>query len=172
MLRAFKGVDLADHLHSQDLSYLRIKIDPDAWYPMATFERLGNAILKLVAKDNLGAVELWGRYSGAQLRNANPLLVAVGDPVETLNSFKVLRDTFFDFEALKVLFLYPDEAQILIRYHMGKLAEGAAAFQTKGFFEGLLELAGAKQVSAAFRERSWAGDRRTRLELHWTTPHT
>jgi hypothetical protein len=39
-----------------------------------------------------------------------------------------------------------------------------------GFFEGLLELAGAKQISAEFREKSWIGDPRTRLELKWKLP--
>jgi hypothetical protein len=39
-----------------------------------------------------------------------------------------------------------------------------------GFFEGLLELAGAKDIRAVFREKSWAGGARTLLDLKWTSP--
>ena len=96
------------------------------------------------------------------------MLLAPDDPVETLNRFRVLRETFFDFDALEVLLLHDGEAQIVIRYYMGMPAEEAASYQTMGFFEGLLELAEAKNITAQFRERSWAGDPRTRLVLTWS----
>jgi hypothetical protein len=50
---------------------------------------------------------------------------------------------------------------------MGAKAEEAASFQTMGFFERQLELAGASNVSALLKQRSWAGDPRTLLELNW-----
>jgi hypothetical protein len=81
-----------------------------------------------------------------------------------------MRQTFFDFEALKVLMLHEGEAQISIAYQMGMPAEEAAAVQTMGFFEGLLELAGAKDVRAKFREKSWANDKRTVLDVRWVSP--
>lgn len=168
MLRAKKEVAWGDHLTPEDLTYLTARIDPDAWYPMAAFERMGNAILRTVAANQLIAVEMWGRFSVRQLHAANPMLLAPGDPVETMNRFRVLRQTFFDFEALEVLMLHDDEAQIAIAYHMGMPAEEAASVQTMGFFVGLLELAGAKDIQAKLKARSWAGDPRTVLDLHWT----
>jgi hypothetical protein len=39
-----------------------------------------------------------------------------------------------------------------------------------GFFEGLLELANAKEVRASFRSKSWQGAKRTVLDLRWLTP--
>jgi len=39
-----------------------------------------------------------------------------------------------------------------------------------GFFEGLLELAGARDVRAAFQHRSWDGDPRTLLVIRWAPP--
>ena len=134
---------------------------------MATFERMGNAILRLVANGNLDLVRMWGRFQVDQLRILYPNLVADGDPVETLTRFRVLRATFFDFEALEVPMLVDHEAQIIIRYRMGNMAEEAASFQTMGFFERLLEVAGAKNIVAAFTQRSWAGDARTLLEIKW-----
>lgn len=170
MLRSQKAVDWSRHLAAEDLPYLQMHIAPDGWYPMPTFERMGNAILATVTRGELFPVQLWGRYSAAQLRAANPMLLAPNDPPETLSRFRVLRQTFFDFEALEVPLLHDDEAHIIIRYHMGVPAEEAAAYQTMGFFEGLLELAGAKDVRAAFQDRSWDGDPRTLLVIRWTPP--
>jgi hypothetical protein len=170
MVRAQKGIDWSAHLRPEDLPYLAQRIDPDAWYPMATFERLGNEILRVVAHGAVFPVQLWGRLSASQLRTANPALLAPGDPVESLNRFRVFRETFFDFDALDVPLLHEDEAEIIVRYHMGMPAEEAACYQTMGFFEGLLELAGAKDVKSSFRERSWAGHPRTLMAIKWRTP--
>ena len=167
MVKAHKGVEWSALLDPDDLRYLKDPIDITAWYPMATFERLGNAILRFVAGNQMFPVQLWGRYSASQLHATHPMLLAPNDPVETLNRFRVLRETFFDFPALEVLLLHEGEAQIVIRYHMGMPAEEAAAYQTMGFFEGLLELAKATEITARFRERSWDADVRTRLDLRW-----
>jgi hypothetical protein len=170
MLRSQKAIDWSKHLAAEDLPYLQMHIDPGQWYPMATFERMGNAILATVTRGELFPVQLWGRYSAAQLRAANPMLLAPNDPPETLSRFRVLRQTFFDFDALEVPLLHDDEAHIVVRYHMGMPAEEAASYQTMGFFEGLLELAGAKDVRAAFLDKSWDGDPRTLLVIRWTPP--
>ena len=170
MLRSQKDVKLTDYLTAQDIAFLSMKIDKDAWYPMETFERMGNVILKHVANSEMFPVQLWGRYSAAKLREANPQLLAPNDPVESLNRFRVLRETFFDFPALSVTMLLDDEVNIVIRYFMGMPAEEAACFQTMGFFEGLLELAGAKDIVATFKERSWANALRTMLVIKWRSP--
>jgi hypothetical protein len=64
--------------------------------------------------------------------------------------------------------LVEGEAHVVIGYHMGNPAEEAASLQTMGFFERQLELAAATDVHARFLERSWAGDKRTLLELCWS----
>ena len=170
MLRASKSADFRAKLTPEDLAYLSSTIDPDDWYPMATFERFGNAILASVANHELFPVQLWGRYSATQLLRANPMLVAPNDALETLNRFRVMRETFFNFPALEVLMLHSEQAQIAIHYYMGMPAEEAAAYQTMGFFEALLPLAGATEVNARFRSRSWAGDPQTVLVLDWHAP--
>ena len=167
MIRGHKQFDWRAQLEPEDLPFLTARIDPAGWYPMATFERFGNAILTNVALDDLQAVRMWGRFSVDQQLAAQPVLVVPGDPVETLQRFRVLRATFFDFPALEVVMLVDGEAEIVIRYHMGAKAEEAASLQTMGFFERQLELAGATNVTAQLRERSWAGDARTLLTLSW-----
>ena len=170
MIRAAKDVDWSARLGAEDLAYLDESIDPDDWYPMEAFERMGNAILALVAKNQLALVRVWGRMQADELRAKEPMLVAANDPVETLRRFRVLRSTFFDFEALSLTELFDDQALVAIGYHMGMPAEEAASIQTLGFFERLLEASGARNVQARFAARSWAGDERTLLALSWTGP--
>jgi hypothetical protein len=170
MLRAHKGVDWSDLLPAEDLLYLDRQIHPDSWYPMDTFERMGNQILRLVARGDLGAVRMWGRLSVDQLRLTRPDLVAEGQPLESVSRFRVFRSTCFDFDALDVVMLHDEEALIAISYHMGMPAEEAASWQTLGFFERLLELSGSIEVQAKLVGRSWAGDPRTLLALEWRMP--
>jgi hypothetical protein len=170
MLRSQRGVDWAAQLEPADAEYLTRRIDRDAWYPMATFERLGNQILRVVTRGELYPVQLWGRYSAAPLCASHPLLLALGDPVETINRFRVLRETFFDFVAVEIAMLHDDAAYVDVGYHMGMPAEAAAAHQTLGFFEGLLHLAGARDIDGELLSRAWVGEPRTRLALRWRSP--
>ena len=171
MIRSNKAHDWRAQLAPEDLPFLQERVDPAGWYPMETFERFGNAILTNVANNDLQAVRMWGRFSVDQQMAQRPELVVVGDPVETLQRFRVLRATFFDFPALEITMLLEDEAQIVITYRMGARAEEAASFQTMGFFERQLELAGASNVTSKFVQRSWAGEGRTVLALSWEPPH-
>lgn len=167
MARGKKDVRWGDHLEQEDLLVLAQKIDPEGWYPMETFERLGVAILKEVALGQLEGVRMWGRFQVASVRKQFPTLVADGEPRETMMRFGVLADSFFDYGALGVQDVEDDHATIWIRYRMGNAAEETASYQTMGFFEGLLEAAGAKEVHARFLRKAWAGDERSILELHW-----
>lgn len=168
MIRARKDVCWESMLEPNDVAYLSQFIDQNGWYPMASFERMGNAILKVIADGNVEAARIWGALSVDQLvEKLSSGLVADGDPVDTLMRFRVVRSTFFDFDALHVREIQPGTARIEIAYGMGNAAEEAASYQTLGFFERVLALAGAENVRSAFRERSWAGDPRTLLELAW-----
>ncbi len=172
MLRAKKGVDWARYLTPSDLVYLEERIQPEAWYPMATFERMGVAILEEVAGKNVGMAELWGRLSTDWLCAAHPNLVAPGDPRESLMRFQVLRQGFFDYPALTIREIHDAGATVEIRYGMSARAEEAASHQTLGFFARLLEVSGATDVKIAFTARSWDGAPTTLLTMQWTEPHS
>lgn len=170
MVRSFKGAGLERYLGEEEQRHLALRIDPDAWYPMAVFEKLGVAILATVARGELFPVQLWGRYSVDPLHKAYPTLLEPNHPVETLRRFHVLRQTFFDFEAMSVPSIHDGEAQILINYYMGPVAEEAASVQAMGFFEGLLALAGAKDLRGEFRTKAWKGDAKSLLVMRWADP--
>lgn len=167
MLRARKDIYWPNHFQKEDLPYLTQRIQPEAWYPMGTFERMGLAILELIAQGELDTVRAFGSASVDWLLEQHPNLLSKGDPRESVMRFQVLRQSFFDFPALEVVGVSDSDAQLRIGYQMGPIAEEAAAFQTLGFFTRLLELCGADNVQARFTTRSWAGDRSTLLELTW-----
>lgn len=167
MLRRKKDVDWSKVLPPEDLGYLVRRIEPGDWYPMATFERFGVAILTHIEGATMEAVRLWGRFSVNELVNEHPELIAPNQPVESLMRLKVLRETLFDFPAFTVPMLADGSAHVDVRYEMGVVAEEAACHQTMGFCEGVLTLAGATQVQASFASRSWQGADKTRIELTW-----
>jgi len=170
MIRGRKDIDWSRWLEPGDLALVAQHVDVDAWYPMEVFERLGAAILDTVGGGDLGAVRAWGRRSADQLRDTFPSLVVANDPRETLMRFQVVRQTFFDFAAVTVLELSDLEARLRVGYEMAPRAESAAAFQVMGYFEQLLEQAGAERVQAGFVKRRWEGDVETVLVLRWSRP--
>ncbi|MBK7857208.1 MAG: hypothetical protein IPJ65_01035 [Archangiaceae bacterium] len=167
MLRARKDVFWPTYFVKEDLPYLTQRIKPDAWYPMETFERMGVAILRVIAQDDLETVKAFGAASVDWLAEAHPTLVDKGDPRESIMRFQVMRQGFFDFPALEVLGVSDSDAQLRIAYQMGPVAEEAASFQTLGFFMRLLELCGATNVVGKFTSRVWVGQPETVAELTW-----
>jgi len=168
VLRGRKDVDWSKILKPADLGFLVQRIEPDGWYPMVTFERMGLAILDVIVHDDLEIARGFGRASIDWLCQRHPNLVAPGDPRDSLMRFQVLRRSFFDYPALEIDQISDGEASIHIDYRMSPRAEEAASWQTLGFFERLLEVAGATDVRAWFSSRSWAGDLVTRADLTWT----
>src|SRR5688572_15065875 len=100
MLRAHRGRTWHEFLEPEDLPYLHQTIDPDGWYPMESFERLGIAIFQVIAEGDLGLVRDWGSASVVRIVHLNEHVLAEGDPRESLMRFCVLRRSLFDFEAV------------------------------------------------------------------------
>ncbi|HEX9289884.1 MAG TPA: hypothetical protein VF904_10190 [Anaeromyxobacteraceae bacterium] len=170
MLKARRDVDWCQHLAPADLSYLEQRIGLEDWYPMDAFERLGIAILDVIARRDLGAVRAWGKRTVLPLSELHGGLLVKNDPRESLMRFLVLRRTFFDFEAASMIRLDDSEVRLRIAYGMSSAAEEAASYQTMGFFEGLVELAGGKEVRARFVEQAWRGAKTTTLVVSWGQP--
>ncbi len=167
MLRAHRGRTWHEFLEPEDLAFLEQAIDPQAWYPMDSFERLEVAIFQAIAEGDLGLVRDWGRASVARVVGTNENVLLPGDPRESLMRFFVLRRSLFDFEALSMLQLCDSSASIGVEYGMQPLAERAAAVQTMGFFESLIALAAGGDVLGEFLESSWRGDRQTIIGFSW-----
>lgn len=169
MMRGHKGADWSKHLAPDDLRFLEDRIQPGDWYPMESFERMGLAILAEIAKGDVELSRLWGKAQVEWVNVQHPGLVAMGDPCDTLMRFRVLRNSFFDYPALEIRAISDGEAAVEVGYGMSAVAEQAASLQTMGFFERLLELAGARNVNAWFSSQAWGKDPVSTLQLRWTS---
>lgn len=169
MLRAAKGANLSAHLSGDDMKWLGQRIEAHEWYPMESYERLGLAILDTLADADLEAVRQWGRRSIDLLHDAEPELFSGRDPRETFMRFQVLRQTLFNFPAAQVIAVRDGKAIVELQYGMGARAEEAAAWQSVGFLERLMELSGAAEVTAAIESATWRGDAATRVHVAWAT---
>ena len=170
MVRGKKSIDWSPYLDDVDRQVIGQPIDLDAWYPMMPFERLGLGIVREVAHQQLMAVRMWGRFQLDFVRTKFPTLVAEGDPRDTMMRFHAMRRAFFDYDALDVIEVLDDSATVAVQYRMSAEAEEAACWQTLGFCERLVELAGGKNVDATFSDKSWHEAPRTLIELKWTPP--
>jgi hypothetical protein len=169
MVRGKKSIDWSAYLDQHDLEVISEPIDLDGWYPMETFERLGLGIVREIAHAQLVAVRMWGRFQLDFVRTKFPTIVAEGDPRDTMMRFHAMRRAFFDYDALDVVEVLDDSATVAVQYRMGAEAEEAACWQTLGFCERLVELAGGKSVVASMRAQGWRDAPRTLIELKWTS---
>lgn len=168
MIRRRKDIDWSRFLVPEDLGFLNEKIVDERWYPMATFERFGNAILEQLGGVTNHTVRVWGRLSAAQFAAREPRIVAAADPIESLMRLRVMRNSLFDFPAFDIPLLGVGHAQVTITYYMSARAEEAACHQTAGFCEEVVSMAGAASVDGKFEQRSWEGDEITTFSLRWT----
>lgn len=172
MIRGFKGIAWDELLTPGDLAMVQSHIVVGSWYSMEAFERLGDLILEHIAQGSVEAVRAWGRITVDQLRALDPALVAPDDAVETLKRFHLFRREFFNFDPLILVRAGAGSARFQIQYFMGPSAEEAASYQALGFFERLLEVAGARDSRGELVERSWEGAEHTILDLRWADPET
>jgi hypothetical protein len=171
MLRSHKDVNWSRYLQPQDVEFLHVRVHPEAWYPMDTFARFGLAILDNIAGGDPFLARGWGRMSADQLAaDHGTALVVAGDPRESLMRLLVLRNTFFDFDALSMPQLTDSHASVHVSYGMEARAEQAACFQTIGFFGRLVELAGGRSVVTSLVKRAWEGDPVTEFNVDWEPP--
>jgi hypothetical protein len=170
MVRGRKDLSWGRHLLPADLATIAQPIDRDGWYPMEIFERLGLAILDELAKGQLEGVRMWGRFQVQTALKEFPDLLAPGNPRETLMRFRVLSRAFFDYGAVDVVNVEEEAASVAVDYGMSARAEETASTQSLGFFEGLLEAAGAREVVGRFSSSAWGADDATVISLTWLSP--
>jgi len=147
LLRSHKVAERAgQHLRLEDAHFLIGRLDPDGWYPMATFERLGLAILSEIVGLETDSIRLWGRAQLAGLLKFFPDLSHAGDARDAIMRLQTLMRSLFDFECVTVEEVDDESAFVSVAYGMAEAAELAATWQTVGFFEELITASGGQNV--------------------------
>lgn len=167
MIKDEKNTDWSAYLNKNDLTFLEQRIRETDWYPMESFERMGIAILREIAMNDMDAIKSWGGHNMDELIKMNPELVTPGDPRESLMKFYVLRTNFFNFDPVQVVTALDNYAKFRVSFHMSRAAEEAATWQTAGLVEKLLEDSGAKSTETVIGAKAWKGDPVTILEVHY-----
>lgn len=155
-------------LHADDVKYVTTeRIDPFEWYPMATFERFGLAILDHIVGGERDAIRLWGRSRLEGVVQAFPELIVANDPPASIEKFHGFFKDSFDFETLTLARLEPGRLELLVSYGMSPRAEEAAAWQTAGFFETVVTSSGGLGVKSTLQPHDWASHAPATFGLEW-----
>lgn len=167
MIRKRKEVDWSKHLSREDLDVLGRMVLPSEWYPLETFQRLGVAVLREIAKGDVQVVRAWGQKSMDELIKIYKNLAEGNDPLQALDKLQALRRRFFDFEGLEISPQGGNRVRVKIDLAFGGVADEAYAYQMLGTIERLLELTGAKNIQSQFIQRAWQGAPHTAIEFSW-----
>lgn len=167
MMNKMTERDWRKYLKPEDIRFMHMQIMDSRWYPFATFERMGEAIVNEIAKGDLDIIRKWGQSTVDSLAKTHRFLVEYKSPMDSLMRFQVLRKGFFDFDPININSISANYAKIEIKYGMSDQTEEAATYQSLGYFERLLELSGARNVKNKFSGKKWQGDPVTVLELKW-----
>ncbi|MFZ5445081.1 MAG: DUF2378 family protein [Myxococcota bacterium] len=154
-------------LDPADLPLVDARVEPDQWYPMDTFGRLGLVILEHVVGRERDAVRLWGRTQVQTLLGFFPDLAVQGDPEQTLLRFQATFSNLFDFPALALEEVDDAHARLRLNYGLPPAAEEAATWQTLGFIEELLTASAAREVTTELVTARWVGAPDSHAELRW-----
>lgn len=151
-------------LEAVDRSLLDERLAEDGWYPMEAIERLGLHVVAEKAGGDRETVRHWGRETLAALVQWMPELLAGGDANESVVRAGAFVASLFDFPVLELESLSEGNALLRVDYGMRAEAEEMARCQTRGFFEALLQQAGATGFGS---ELNTSTDGAARLALKW-----
>ncbi len=147
MLRRL-GAPESPHLGPSERGFFGQRLEPMAWYPMESFERMGLALLQLLVGTETDAIRLWGRSMIGGMLAQFPRLKREGGPREAVLEAQGLMKELFDFDGVVVQPPGDERVQVRVVYGMSPQAEDAAVWQTLGFFEELITQHGGHSVKA------------------------
>lgn len=174
MMFVVKGIRAAGVEHfeplltDEDRGYLAQRILPINWYPFATYQRLFDSLVSVVARGNTQTVRQWGRdYGSTILEGVYRSVIIPGDPLRSLKNYEQRFASFYDFGTLKVKDTGPGTAELEIRNFD---ASWESIYEMiNGWLERTVELAGGRNPRVTFGARSWAGDPSTLYRISWET---
>jgi CheY-like chemotaxis protein len=171
MIKRYPEIDWGKYLRPEDREILDGLILPSQWYPLETYQRCGSAVYREIARGDPEMARSWGRAGMddlVELYHNN--LVEEGDPLETLDKFKGINSRLFDFEGFDLTVSGKDQVYIVVDPEFGELEMEAYSCQMMGSFERLIQLSGAVNIKAEFRNKAWEGEGKTVIEISWEAP--
>jgi uncharacterized protein (TIGR02265 family) len=166
-IRADKSGAYAAYLTDQDRKIIADRILVSSWYPLETFKHCFQAVVTVLAKNDMEKVHQWGRLYGEHIiTTVYKGIVKQGAPLESLQKYSSYIRNLFDFGAIEIKPLSDHEALIVIhdldfdfepQYHM-----------MRGWLERSIELCGAKNIKTQTVSKAWEGAAQTSFKISWT----
>ena len=146
IIRANPDLPWADHLLAEDLEQINRMILPSSWYPAGMFQRMGEAIFKLVSRENYQVVHQFGRSMADRLHKDNPGMVVKNQVPDTVRKYLTVQRRFYSFEIFSIKESGPGAMKVGVNNDPDTSGTGLLAAATCGTLERLIELAGATDV--------------------------
>lgn len=139
-------------LEPEDWELIEGNVLPSQWYPYDFYQRLGLAVFKEVAGSSLDLVRAFGKIWAGEVAKIYKNLQVEGDPAAGIEKLTAIQKTFFrGFDAgLTVIGKGPGWIKVKLKpasRDMDTEAGKAFGYQIAGSMEGIVEIAGGKNVS-------------------------
>jgi len=147
-----KKSDFDEWLTEKDWEIINSMILPVQYYPYECFQRIGQAVFKVVARSNLDASRAFGRKMISELLKFYKRLLVKNDPLESLKRFISFHTEYFKEVQAKSELIDSSPKSAVIRLKLTdtdkKYPEAAEAFawQLGGSFEQLAAVAEGKKI--------------------------
>lgn len=102
MIKMAPDLEWSRYLTEEDLALANEVILASSWYPLETYKRLGVAVFKLMAKQDLKAAWLWGRASLDEQIRTYKNIVQPNDPLGSIRKFSGYLGRFANFDLMDV----------------------------------------------------------------------
>jgi uncharacterized protein (TIGR02265 family) len=155
------------YLTPADKEIISSRILPSAWYPFDTFKNCFQAVVRVLADNDMEKVRQWGRLYGENIiTSVYKGMIKDGQPMEMLEKYRTYIQSFFDFGEFDLERLADNHAVII----MTGFGEDFPSqyYMMAGWIERSLELSGAKDIKSEFVAKTWEGAPDTRLDIKWS----
>ncbi len=167
MIKANKHLEWDRYLGEDEWKLVNEMILPSNWYPVESYKRMGLAVFKLLAKDDINVAWTWGRLSLEGLTKVYKNLVVANDPFESMKKFAMIQRNLASFDLIRLEKVDQNTLHIELQVFFGEEADKAYAYQMGGMLERTAELSAPSKAEVNFIKKSWEGDNNTVFEMKW-----
>jgi len=174
-IRATKDKNWDKYLKKEDWDLLKSRILPAVWYPYEHFFRLGEAVFKEIAGENLEVARQFGRLNAETLfkgtyKGIMESVVSSGAGImRFLERYAAMTPGLFNFSKISVEKVNERHAKLHITGELKpeEMLSDAYFAQLSGTVERVVELCGGKNPKVALTAKEWEGAPDTELDIGW-----
>lgn len=154
-------------LDDEDKELLSQTFFPSSWYPFSIYQHIVDAASAVIANNDTKILTNWGYlYAQRMMTGTYRNMFVPNDPIKSLEKNSYVESLFFDFG--KVEIKVTGENVIEIYLHEFPREFRNLYWVKNGWYVGILEMTGAKNIESHFIAKSWSGDPITIIEYRFS----